>query len=257
MSALPTSTSFASRIAGLVFLSLLIVMLLYAIVIVTKWGIADLQLRELRNVLNTWQARGTISELDEWSAARAKHQQALGNRPGNPELNGLHGLIYEWRLHAPFTSDGSPATSEETSALYTEAFEQTLEGYRKSLSLRPAWPFSWVQLARAKGIQRQYDEEFDAAVYNTVRYGKHVPEIQIELNRLWALSADYINRDQSLLNLVIGNAERSLSRGGALAQRNLNVLSSAGFLASACSKINLEIISESARRACEVATDAQ
>lgn len=107
-------------------------------------------------------------------------QQALALTPNDPELLLASGALYWWRAWR----EGGGAS-----------MNKALDGYRRAIALRPAWPDGWLYLAHLKYSAAQWDDEFQLAYARAWTLGpwrKRVVWDGIELGfNAWSrLSAD-------------------------------------------------------------------
>jgi len=235
-----------------------IVVLLFLAWVAMGWARADLLIREVRQDLTAWQSSGgDLETLQEWESTRDKLEQAISLRPKEPEYHRLRGYLYEWRFRAPITDDNSILTAEEYTAYYQDTLEEILISYRQSIALRPVWPNAWVQLARVKGDFKQHDEEFSTAVKQTIRYGKNVPRMQLEVNQLAVRNFAFILQDPVLFPLIKENTQRSFTNNAGLVRQNINYFNATNMLAFACAWVDTSTVSAVAQRACRQFQPAQ
>jgi tetratricopeptide (TPR) repeat protein len=104
----------------------------------------------------------------DWDDLRSNLTRALELDPTNPDINDYLGLSIEGRF-----ADVAP--KDETAAPYRQ---EALMYYRKAVSLRPVWPYSWVNLALVKYRLGQTDAEFYKALHTATELGPWEPTVQ-------------------------------------------------------------------------------
>jgi polysaccharide biosynthesis protein VpsP len=147
---------------------LAIPVLLSVIYVATNWGMADVYYRPAMNQLRNWE-RGKIElESNDWDKLRVSLSNALELEPNNPKIHEILALAIEGRF-----SHLAPNDAEAN--VYRKL---ALEHYRKSVLLRPVWPYAWKKLTVVKYRLGQIDGEFYEALHNAVRLGPWEPVIQ-------------------------------------------------------------------------------
>ena len=103
-----------------------------------------------------------------------KHlQRALARFPGNPDYLGLSGTLKELRASRP------GVVGREYRAL----LESAARDYREALTVRPLWPYNWVNLLSVKDKLDQRDVEFNRAMQKSAETGPWEPSVQLQLIR--------------------------------------------------------------------------
>lgn len=97
--------------------------------------------------------------LDEIERATVKIDKALRLRPVSADLLVIKARLLIWR------------SSQTGNALERERLSrEAIVMVRKSLELRPIYPWSWAMLAELKASLGEKDAEFEAAVENALAY---------------------------------------------------------------------------------------
>jgi polysaccharide biosynthesis protein VpsP len=157
------NNSFSRTIALLV-----IPVLLSLIYVATNWGMADFHYRPAMNQLRNWSQGKVELENKDWNKLRVSLSKALELEPNNPEIHEVLALAIEGRF-----SNMAPKDAEAN--VYRRL---ALEHYRKSVLLRPTWPYAWNKLTVVKYRLGQIDDEFYEALHNAERLGPWEPVIQ-------------------------------------------------------------------------------
>lgn len=107
------------------------------------------------------------------AAARQRIDKALVRFPGRSDFLDLAGQISELRASQP--------------GVVGQAHRALLEGaagnYRRALTARPLWPYSWANLLSAKDKLGEVDGEFVTALQRAAATGPWEPRVQLQLIR--------------------------------------------------------------------------
>ncbi|GJM05308.1 MAG: hypothetical protein DHS20C09_12990 [marine bacterium B5-7] len=153
-----------SRILALV----VIPVILYMVYIAGSWGLADFYYRSAERELNNWQSGKITLEDKDWDRLRTNLTKAVDLDPNNPEFHEKLALSIEGRFL-------NVVSKEPKAQVYRDL---ALQHYRKSVQLRPVWPYAWANLASIKYRLGQIDEEFFEALHNVVKLGPWEPGLQ-------------------------------------------------------------------------------
>ena len=104
-------------------------------------------------------------------AAEADLQRALALWPGHPRF-----LDYRAQLATIQAGQAGVVGAERTDLLTRAAGD-----YRRSLSGRPLWPYSWAKLLSVKDKLGELDSEFNEAMHRAVETGPWEPGVQIHV----------------------------------------------------------------------------
>jgi hypothetical protein len=138
--------------------------------------------------------------------------------PHDPELLQHGGRLYEWRS---MTAEGGAAATADLA--------QAIDHYRASLRIRPAWPYTWLDLATAKARGQQFDHEFQTAFAAALRFGPWETQVQhgavqLALSSWGGLSAPNREQLRRLLERMAGTAGMDVLLRDAGAAQRLPVL---------------------------------
>ena len=171
-----------------------IALLIFPIYTAARWGIADLYYQP--EVIKFKKLRDGNRELSEkdWQKAQTRLNKALGLDPNNP-------YIHEYLASAIETPVNQAATERRA------ALQQAMEHYRRSIALRPAWPYAWLGLAAAKYKSGQLDSEYYAALARAARLGPWEQVVQYYVIDLGLRGWSNFPRENRLFTLrVIADA---------------------------------------------------
>ncbi len=119
-------------------------------------------------ILEKWRSEKITLKDDDWDKLRADLSYALKHDPDNPDIHEYLALAIEGRYAdiAPENNEAMPSRREA----YVH--------YKKSISLRPTWPFAWVNLALVKYRLGETDDEFYHALHKADELGEWEPGVQ-------------------------------------------------------------------------------
>ena len=185
------SLSDNSRYRDIVIIVALLLFIQF-VFLAAKNGVADLFFRMAQAPIKQWSdtvthsdSHGKIKELE------GLLKKALMLEPGNASTH-----FYLGRLYGKATYDKTLAYNERM-----HYAKMALEEYRASLALRPAYPYTWGNLALIKGWLGQVrDAEFKAAYENVVRLGPWEPGLHRSM--IWLGLRNWAYLDVSLRNKV-------------------------------------------------------
>jgi len=141
---------------------------LYMIYTASIWGLADVKYRPVKIELKNWRSGKIELENKDWERIELKLSEALELDSGNPEIHEILASAIEGRFINLASKDISAESSRQLA----------LEHYRKSVLLRPVWPYAWAGLISTKYRLGQFDDEFFKALHNVVRLGPWEPGLQ-------------------------------------------------------------------------------
>lgn len=153
-----------SRIVALAAIPFLI----YMIYIAGSWGVADVYARPAMSVLEKWRAGKIKLNGQDWDEIQANLSKALQHDPDNPDIHEYLALALEGALGA------QSATDEEVISSRKAAYSH----YKKSIAVRPTWPYAWVNLALVKYRLGEIDDEFFNAYKKAEQLGPWEPGVQ-------------------------------------------------------------------------------
>ncbi len=191
-----------------IFLRLLALVLipafLYMIYIAGSWGLADIYFSSAKNEIEHWKSGKITLEDKDWDRLRANLSKAVKLDPNNPEIHEKLAYVIEGRFFN--------VVSKEPKAQIVRLL--ALEHYRKSVHLRPVWPYAWANVASIKYRLGQIDDEFFEALHNVVKFGAWEPGLQRLVVELWIneLKAFPQEEHQFVLEVVSRALEKQPNR---------------------------------------------
>ncbi len=168
--------------------------LLYLSYLAGNWCLADLYARPSITILEKWRSGDLTLNGDDWDKLRADLSYALVHDSDNPDIHEYLALAIEGRF-----ADVAPK-NKAAMPFRREAYVH----YKKSISLRPTWPFVWVNLALVKYRLGETDDEFYHALHKADELGPWEPGVQrvivdVGLHHWNLLSR---NEKQFVLNII-------------------------------------------------------
>jgi len=158
----------ANKLFSRILVVTLIPVSLYMIYIAGSWGLADIYYRPAMNELKSWRSGKVTLEDKDWDRLRIKLSRALELDSDNPEIHENLALAIEGRFINTVSKDANAEPSRQLA----------LEHYRKSVLLRPIWPYAWAGLISVKYRLGQFDDEFYEALHTVERLGPWEPGLQ-------------------------------------------------------------------------------
>ena len=155
----------------------LIAVLIFLIYIAGKWGLADAYARPAIIQLEAWQAGNRQLTDEDWEKHATSLRRALNLDPDNPEILQWLGVAVEGRY----------IRFEPAYTYAVESRHAAADYYRRSIKLRPTWPYCWTYLALVKYRSNEIDGEFFSVLHSAVAYGPHQPGIQNVVSELGIL----------------------------------------------------------------------
>lgn len=205
-----------------------------------RWMLADFASGRVERQYQEWTQAGAPS-LEEWSNTQTELENAKRLNPNDANYYQLEGILHEWRLYTVGTSDSQ---IEQVAFLQLAA-----DAYRISVSLRPAWPYAWAQLARQKSFLGQIDEEFDLALERATTLGAWEQQVHQIINEIGLLRWENLNTASRAA--VIGNLQRGLSLNGTDALLLNSLQTSELFPATLCPLLEQSLLTSRTQRACD------
>ena len=123
-----------------------------------------------RSITDTMLETGELSQnaIDD---AKDRIRLALRHFPNQPDYLDLAGHLQEFQANQVGVIGKQRRELLESAAVH----------YRKALSVRPLWPYSWVNLLSVKDKLGQVDSEFNKALQRAVETGPWEPRVQLEV----------------------------------------------------------------------------
>ena len=204
---------------------ILIPVLLFLIYVAGKWGLADVYSRPAINQLTEWRQGRLQLEDKDWDRYTRDLKKALQLDPDNPEILEWLGMAVEGRYvrfapNYPFAYDQRHAAADY---------------YRKSIRLRPTWPYTWEDLALVKYRLDEIDAEFYKAMHMAVHYGPGQAGVQSAVSELGILLWQHLPANEQ--SFVLGVMKNGLHHANKARVRKLmDLIKARGFLPQACGR---------------------
>ncbi len=144
------------------------VLLLVVLVLSSAWLLAALDTRYVENYIADLGTAENVASLPDWEHANRRLQRAITLQPRQAELYSLSGTLHEWRAFLTGETDPEAALASR---------RQAMAAYRESIALRPAWPDSWLFLARQKAMLGELDDELRRTLLQGLALGTNEPRI--------------------------------------------------------------------------------
>lgn len=194
-----TATAALSPITGKALSITVLVIVIPLLYLAITSLLAGVSHQQAKLFLEDWGRVGKEPSERAWLFARDAAENAVAKSPvDNGEYADTLGRVYEWhRVFAPF----GDAEAED-------ARRQAVAAYRKSIVIRPLWPYTHIQLAYAKLRLLELDDEFHQALAEARRLGAgrmRVHALLAEIGMIsWPqLSIDEQNATWQSLELVL------------------------------------------------------
>ena len=143
---------------------ILLTMLLLALsVVAAAFGVAAVYRDEAVNIVqqSDWEDDEAPPPAGAWEKVQSYLWLANRLAPLDAQILAELGELYELRADAaPAAENGSRADLEHALGLY-----------RQALTLRPAWPYAWADVASLKLSQQHIDAEFGLALQRALELG--------------------------------------------------------------------------------------
>ena len=162
------------------------------------WGVADLYAAQAKAWLERWSASQEPPPKQELEKALRAIAIAENINPRSPDIQERYGRILEWK------TEGRPPWREDVQ----QDLQAALTRFQKANALRPAWPYSWVAVARIKLKLLELDDLFLHALQRALDLGPWEPEVQLAAVEIGLLSWDVL--DDALRKGIEESFSRSL-----------------------------------------------
>ncbi len=150
------------------------------------------------NYLEAWSFRSYEQQLkdSEFSPAAEDIDRALAHArsavrlsPYKAEYQEHLGSILLWLHHTP----------PEVQAQQPEWRDQSMQSFREAIRLRPAWPDTYLRLARAKALLNRPDAEMQAALRQSMQLAPWKPAAMNEVLDIGLYTWDRLSADSQRL----------------------------------------------------------
>jgi tetratricopeptide (TPR) repeat protein len=184
--------------------------LLYLAYIAGSWSLADIYASPSINMLEKWRSEKITLNDDDWDKLRADLSYALEHDPENPDIHEYLALAIEGRFAntAPVNKEAMPSRRE------------AYAHYKESISIRPSWPYAWVNLALVKYRLGETDDEFYHALHKADELGPWEPGVQRVIVDIGLHSWNSLSHDER--NFVLNIIDKSLNHS--IRKHSINVL---------------------------------
>ena len=184
--------------------------LLYLAYIAGNWSLADIYASPSINILEKWRSEKITLKDDDWDKLREDLSYALEHDPDNPDIYEYLALAIEGRYA------DIPPENKEAMPSRREAYVH----YKKSISLRPTWPYAWVNLALVKYRLGETDDEFYHALHKADELGPWEPGVQRVIVDIGLHNWNSLSRDER--KFVMSIIDKSLNHS--IREHSYNVL---------------------------------
>lgn len=138
----------------------------------------------------------------------------------------LLGLLYEMQ---PTGNEGDVVNN----------WPEILKIYRRVVTLSPGWPDDWTQLAWAKFMLRELDNEFLRALQNALMLGTDESRLDIQLSILAPVGMAMQPDPDSYLFFLANNHILKSLQSGENYELTLGILENTGLLAGYCQELDV------------------
>lgn len=160
-----------------------------------SWGLANLYFYKADYYLASWYEEGKVESKADWEDALGAINKAIENHPNHPHYHNIAAKILEW---------GATHNYEERTVLLNQA----LTNMKNSLSLRPGWSDSWINIAMIKWRLGEIDDEFWQAIKLAIKHGPYMPDINIGASTIYL--AFWSQLDLETRKVAIEQIERTM-----------------------------------------------
>ena len=131
----------------------------YALLISFRWGLANVWYFNASYYLTDWSKQQKIASKQDYVNALTAINNAVGYNPEHPHYYHIKGRIIDWGIYAGFEKK---FTLNEVKASYIS-----------SLSLRQAWPETWIDLAQTNNALHHLSKETQTYIDKALYYGPY------------------------------------------------------------------------------------
>jgi hypothetical protein len=175
-----SNTSWFVRIRS-VFFIVLFSLLIFAIYIPVKYGIANVEYYKADHALISWHKSADNLSAKSWQYALKSITHANNLHPSHPLYLDIKGKILLWGA----SLDAQELKSTDIGIGREELLSLALASFKQSLQIRPVWANTWIDFAMTKWNLNQIDDEFWTAVANAEKYGPYMPEVNLGLASIY------------------------------------------------------------------------
>jgi hypothetical protein len=176
------------------------VLLFYAAYLSFRWAVADILSIQIRHQLHKAQFVNQPLDAKQWRLTRSLLEKVLWLYPENSDYLELAAFFYQ------VSADQSPELLNELG--WHDSQENALRIVRRTLLLRPSWPYLWDDLIVNKIALQQFDRELTRAFERAVTLGPWEDAVQYDVAFMGLGS--WHDLDISVQRLVVGALDRIL-----------------------------------------------
>ncbi len=175
--------------------ALLLLVLLCLLIQAMLSGLTYVNQYRLNATLNRWYESKTPPPDDKWLAMEKLALESLEKNGSNADIINATGRLYDYR-------GTNMASDREEQRAY---LRKAIGYYRQVISLRPAWPYGWMNIAISKGRLSEIDAEFKQALLQLLRLGPWEANTLPVIFQLSLPTWPYLNNDirQPLLDYFV------------------------------------------------------
>lgn len=149
-----------------------IFILLILIAMAGRECLAAFYTMQARHEFDKWLKNPATMSFEFWQKANGNLSSALAIDPGNPFLHeDLGRLLDNKAMHVKWPSHEQRA----------QTWKESRDHFRTALTLRPASPYTWSNLALIKSRLGEWDAETQLALRQAATLGPWEPEVQVSI----------------------------------------------------------------------------
>jgi len=142
--------------------TLLLILSIVLFTVSAQFMLSSIWANQVNSFLLDWQDKGEQPTERAWQIANKAANKSIALSPvDNAEYYEVLGQVWEWKLFE--------ARKTEQAAIETR--EKAINAYRRSIELKPQWPYTLIKLAYVKLRLNQTDTEFNQALQNAFNRG--------------------------------------------------------------------------------------
>mgnify|MGYP000385496623 CR=1 FL=1 len=171
----------------------LTVLLLLSIVLLTasaRLMLASMWATQANSFLLDWQEKAQQPTDSAWQVAFKAANKSIALSPvANADYYDTLGQVWEWKQFEASQTD--PAAIETR--------EQALNAYRRSIELKPQWPYTVIKLAYVKLRLNQIDTEFNQSLQNAFNRGPWRIDINKRIAEMSLMAWPQLTNDNKVM----------------------------------------------------------
>ncbi|MBL4653762.1 MAG: hypothetical protein JKY53_13005 [Flavobacteriales bacterium] len=148
---------------------LLLAVLVVALFLSMRWGVAAVSHSLAMNQFKSWQKHTKTPSENSWQWTYDAMQLAVDWDSSNAEYHNDLGRFYE------FTAEVVPYTKLAKLVWY----EKAVHSIRVATEVNPSWAIAWANLALFKHKAGQMDKEFDVAINQALLLGESLEPVRV------------------------------------------------------------------------------